>query len=289
MSNKEVWPNFFIIGALRCGTTSLYEYLKHSKDVYMSPVKEPNYFSRNNIPDDYIFAPIRSKAKYLALFSDVKDEIAIGEASPTYLQDEKAPCLIHEIIPNSKIIMILRDPIDRAFSHYLHFVSIGFEKRAFRTAINENLSGIDNTNGKNYVGAGMYSEQVARYIKLFGKENVKILIFDEFSKNTRESILEILKFLKIPNPKYENEITIYNKYSNTTGPISAHIIRSTNIIKLARRLIPEPIRINFREKLLTKKIQKPSMKEADKQLLQKIYQIDTKKLSNYLNLELPWS
>jgi len=181
------WPNFFIVGAPRCGTTSLYEYLKNTSGVYMSPVKEPNYFSRSIIPDDYIFAPIRNEEQYLKLFSHVKDETAIGEASATYLADPEAPKLIHEKVPDTKIIAMLRNPTERAFSHFLYFQSIGFEKRSFREAINNNINKLDKTSGKDYIDAGIYSHQIERYFDVFGKKNVKTILFNDFKKKHKRN------------------------------------------------------------------------------------------------------
>ena len=104
--SMERWPNFFIVGAPRCGTTSLYEYLNHTPGIFMSKVKEPNYFSVSVTPKIKLSQLIQDKKQYLSLFKDVKDEIAIGEASVPYLWDPKAPLLIHEAIPDARIIMI---------------------------------------------------------------------------------------------------------------------------------------------------------------------------------------
>ena len=100
MMNK--WPNFFIVGAPRAGTTSLYEYLKNTPDVYLSKIKEPYYFSSFKHLQKPKH-PFLKKEKYLALFKKVKNEIAIGEASTGYLWDPKTPFLIHELLPKSKI------------------------------------------------------------------------------------------------------------------------------------------------------------------------------------------
>jgi len=252
----------------------------------MSPVKEPNYFSRSIIPDDYIFAPIRNEEQYLKLFSNVKDEKAIGEASAIYLQDEKAPFLIHKIIPNAKIIIMLRDPVERAFSHFNHYKSIGFENRTFRKALDENLKGIDKTSGKDYVGAGMFYDQVRRYVSTFGKNNVKIVLFDEFSKNTSNQVKEIFHFLNISSKLPKEIENIYNQYSYTRGKLSQSILKSTKITKISRELVPEQIRIKLREKVLFKKSDKPIIQEHDKNFLKQIYKNDLKKLSEFLNIEL---
>src|SRR5580765_3646808 len=118
-------PNFLIIGAGKSGTTALYEYLKQHPQVYMSPVKEPRFFAfegesvnfggpwgeRLN-PEVMAFNSI---ASYSALFEDVEDETAIGEASPIYLWAAKAAARIHRRVPDARLIAILRDPVERAY------------------------------------------------------------------------------------------------------------------------------------------------------------------------------
>ena len=99
----EKWPNFFIVGAPKCGTTSLYEYLKKIPGIYMSPTKEPYYFCQTLIPENHYIEPIRDKEKYLKLFAGVKDEKIIGEGSIWYLSDPNSADLIHQKIPDARI------------------------------------------------------------------------------------------------------------------------------------------------------------------------------------------
>ena len=115
----EIWPNFFIVGAPRCGTTSLWYYLSQSPEVFMSTKKEPKYFNSYESVRLYFDPPIRDKKKYLELFHEVRNERAIGEASTSYLADPSTPELIHKVLPESRIIISLRDPVERAFSHHL--------------------------------------------------------------------------------------------------------------------------------------------------------------------------
>src|ERR687894_3261543 len=112
-------PNFFIIGAQKAGTTSLYYYLKQHPQIYMSPRKEPHFFkgmhselrkSGRGLP------PVTDLGDYQALFRGVTDEKAIGEASASYLYSPKAPALIKSSIPDAKLIAVLRNPADRAYS-----------------------------------------------------------------------------------------------------------------------------------------------------------------------------
>src|SRR5215469_12354579 len=159
-------PNFFIAGAPKAGTTSLYHYLDQHPQIYMSPIKEPSYFSleirlENFGPDmqeltrrdmpflrEYLDGPMTTKRwggpitrweDYLRLFRGVQEEAAIGEASVCYLWSETAPRHIAEKVPEAKILLILRDPTERAFSHYLHAVSGGITQGTFREYVELDL------------------------------------------------------------------------------------------------------------------------------------------------------
>ena len=115
----KIKPNFFIIGAPRSGTTSLYEYLKQVPEIYLSPIKEPYYFCRILVTDDHFLKPLRDETKYFQLFDNVKNEKIVGEGTTHYLADPEAARLIHEISPSAKILISLRDPVEREFSHFL--------------------------------------------------------------------------------------------------------------------------------------------------------------------------
>ena len=127
----ENWPTFLIGGAPRSGTYSIYEYLNLMNTVFMCPTKEPNYFAPSINDAKMLSNPIRDKNEYLKLFKNVKNEKEIGETSPTYLWDPKSPEFIHKTIPNAKIIFILRNPIERSFSHYLNGIGLGYETNSF--------------------------------------------------------------------------------------------------------------------------------------------------------------
>jgi len=114
----EKWPNFFIVGVPRAATTSLDDLLKRSEGVFMPSHKEPHYFS--SIESSILYPPpIRDKKKYLALFKKAPEGALIGESSTSYSWDPTSAKSIHQIVPEAKIIISLRDPVERAYSHYL--------------------------------------------------------------------------------------------------------------------------------------------------------------------------
>ena len=117
-------PNFLVIGAAKAGTTTVYQYLKQHPQVYMSPRKEPHFFSKNGTKD----YPIPTLEDYQALFQEASDEIAIGEASTSYLTHPQTAERIQYHIPHAKLIAILRDPANRTYSLYIMLLMLGKRK-----------------------------------------------------------------------------------------------------------------------------------------------------------------
>mgnify|MGYP001306292632 CR=1 FL=1 len=200
-------PNFIIIGAMKAATTSLYTYLKQHPDVFMTSIKEPMFF--NNFQKETNFKLHGRKTKkittfeqYYTLFNSVKNESAIGEASPSYISNKDCPNLIHKHLPNTKIIAVLRQPVARAYSNYLHARRADRESISdFETAFNketerktENWSPL-----YHYKSKGYYAEQLERYFTLFPKENIKVLLFEDLVKNPIRITQEVFKFLNIDN------------------------------------------------------------------------------------------
>jgi len=280
----EKWPDFFIVGAAKSGTTSLYEYLVNTPNVYMSTLKEPNYFSTTIVPDDSRVWPIRNKQKYLDLFKNATEDV-IGEASPTYLPDPNAAKSIHQIIPNAKIIMILRNPVDRAFSHYSSLSSRGLENASFREALNRILAKKHKEDLSDYINFGMYYNQVKRYLDTF--DHVKIYIFEEFFKDVKENVNEVLKFLQVDS-KVPDIKAMHNPFKVARTPLSKLILRSKTIVRTSIKFVPQSVRWKFRENVLLKEGVKPSLLNEDRDFLIELYRDDVKNLENLLKIKLPW-
>jgi len=205
--SKQKKPNFIIIGAMKAATTSLYTYLKQHPDVFMTTIKEPMFF--NNFQNNNDFKVLGRKTKkittfeqYYTLFDAVKNEKAIGEASPAYISNKECPTLIQQHLPNTKIIAVLRQPVSRAYSNFLHARRADKEPIAdFETAFNKEAE----RKAKNwnplyhYKGKGYYADQLERYFTLFPKENIKVLLFEDLVKDPIKTTQEVFKFLDIDN------------------------------------------------------------------------------------------
>jgi len=283
------WPNFFIVGAPKAGTSSLYAYLNEIPGIYMSPVKEPNYFSRSTFADDHPIKPIRDKKKYLELFKGVKDEKIIGEASTSYLADPEAPKLIHEVSPDAKILISLRDPVERTFSNYLMLKRVGTLKSSFLKELEISLKDEENKiQNKLILERGLYLNNVKRYFDLFGKRNVKIIFFENFIRNEKKIIEDILKFLNIDFFIKDFKPEIYNKFGVVRGSVSQFILQNRTLRRISEKLISPSGRKKLKEKIILKNEPKPKIEQTAREILVKFYYDDVQKLKELLGRDLPW-
>ena len=178
------WPNLFLVGAAKAGTTSLYAELARHPEIYMSPMKEPHFFSRIEPAAQLggFFPHVSDEDEYLALFEGAGDEPVVGEASTSYLWDPpRPPSGSREAVPEAKILIVLRDPVERAYSHYRNDVREGMERRSFLEALAaEQRDGPGGWGVSSlYMDCGRYAEQLTRYVDRFG-DRVKVLFFEDF-------------------------------------------------------------------------------------------------------------
>jgi len=288
----ETWPNFFIVGAPKTGTTSLYEYLKKVPGIYMSPMKEPYYFSQSIKIDTNFIAlpPITDKQEYLSLFENVKDEKIVGEATPFYLVDPISPKLIHQIAPNARIVISVRDPVERALSHYLPVVQSRIKIGTFHEQIQVELKRLEE-NDFTTIGilqCGLYYQAIKRYLDTFGKNQVKIIIFEEFVKNTKQVLEDVLEFLDVEASLDSFKPKIQNPYRVSRGQVAESLLWNPTVSKLSRKLLSESTRKFLSTQFLQKKSSKPKINPEDRKFLIEFYQEDVQKLQNLLGRKLPW-
>ena len=199
-------PNFLIIGSAKGGTSSLHYYLKQHPQIFMPDLKEPRFFALEGEflnfqnPDSAInYNSITTLEAYKNLFANVTNEIAIGEASPLYLYSEKAARRIKHYVPDAKLIVILRNPADRAFSCYTHLQREDYETLSFESALKAEPERIQNNWAHlwHYREAGYYYRQLKPYFELFDPEQIKIYLFDEFKQDNHVVLTDIYDFLGV--------------------------------------------------------------------------------------------
>ncbi len=197
------FPNLFIVGAPRSGTTSLYEYLAPHPNIFMSPQKEPHFFGSDMQSTWFV----RNRQEYFNLFSQRQNERYAGEASAMYLYSQRAAREIHDFNPNSRIIIMLRSPVEMMQSLYFHSLRmLNEDLPTFEAALDAEAERINGHRIPStaffvdtifYRRVARYSEQVERYLKTFGQQQVHIIIFDDFENNTALSYRQTLNFLEV--------------------------------------------------------------------------------------------
>jgi hypothetical protein len=305
-------PNFFIAGAPKAGTTSLYHYLDQHPQVYMSPVKEPNFFAaeirEENFdpqlrPDivrdavnlrDFLSGDMREKRfggiveeweDYLRLFAHADHESAVGEASVCYLWSRTAPEGIAARIPDAKILLMLRDPAERAFSQYLHGAGNGAINWSFREHIQRNLRHQSEQICVHYpfLEFGLYAEQLGRYRERFGR-NVWVGFHEDFQHRPLEVYRSICRFLEIAA---DFSPDMQSRRMQAQVPILSSLgrMKRWGFWQAAAKATPARLRPLFRRAL----IRRPGatrMDPADRRYLVDFYREDIGKLSSLLDRNL---
>lgn len=282
------WPNFFIVSAPKSGTTTLYEYFRSVPEVYMPSIKEPEYFAPGIIPFGYD-RPM-TKQEYLDLFKNVKNESAIGEASTNYLQNPESAKLIHESVPQARIIIILRDPVQRAYSDYLWNIRSGHEYDNIHDAIYRDLKIVkEGVKIPKVLESGLYSHHLRRYLDTFDSDQIKIIIFEDLILDVFGTVIEAIKFLGLTSKPSSNLNEAYKEYRLSRGKFAKSIVTSKKVAKIALKLIPNSsTRRALREQLLEKKSTKPKLPNKERLLLEDFYINDVIKLEKILKRSLPW-
>lgn len=222
-------PNFFIVGAPKAGTDLLYYQLDRHPEIYVSPLKEPCYFSteiriHNFDPSlqqqvelsaaslrRYLDAGAETKrfggivselSDYQNLFARAKHEKAIGEASVCYLWSETAAPSIAEMLPHARIIIVLMDPAERAFHQYLKSLSDGTVDHSFRRHVEIAMKSIHRPGSKicpfhPFLALGEYAQQVERYLKHFPTRQLSISLYEDTQTNYSQWFTDLLSFLNV--------------------------------------------------------------------------------------------
>jgi hypothetical protein len=287
----QLWPTLFIVGAAKAGTTSLYHYLAQHPDIYMAPMKEPHFFSHiRPTPELEAFFPhVEDEAAYLSLFANAGAEKVRGEASTSYLSHPAVPGAIRERCPGAKIVIMLRDPLERAYSNYWNDVREGIEQRSFAAAVSEELAGPPGAWGvaSLYVDGGLYAERVERYVKAFGGD-VLVLFFEEFVRDIPHMLERVLAFLEVdPTWAARVEPEVHNPFALPRNLVGRRLLGSGNVRSVARVLLPRSLRAYGRTRLVVR-AQKPAMDTEVRLRLLEVYEPDVQRLAQVLGRRPPW-
>ena len=296
---KKSLPNFLIVGAAKSGTSSLHNYLNQHPDIFMPTynkeglnVKEPQFFVKKMVMHR-IHSGIWDWNKYKDLFKQAKNHKAIGEASVFYLYFYKeAIKKIKQYLNNEvKIIIILRNPIDRAFSAYQHVSRSIKENLSFEDAIyleEKRLTEDETlTPMMRYKDMGLYYKMVSAYLKEFS--NIHIILYDDFAKETDKELKKVFRFLGVnENVKIDHK-TKYNVGGvQWNNPLIKLIVLNNNILKATlKKCLSEKMRDNIWKFILRFSRSKAvNMPPSERMKLKRFYKEDVLKLSELINRDL---
>lgn len=304
---QSLLPNFLIIGAAKSGTTSLYHYLKDHPDIFMSPVKETNFFlgDGKTAPEEIgldgrsrSLTRIATLADYSALFQNAVREKARGEASPKYLYYPEAAQRIKALLPDVQIIAVLRHPVDRAYSAFLHHLREGEEEYTdFAAALREEPSrmerGIDPK--YHYRNRGFYFRQLSPYYDAFGAEKVQVYLYEDLRKEPLGLMRHLFGVLGV-DPAFEPDMGTEHNISGVPKNQLLHKVygflkSDRNTVKeLGKRVLPTPLRQRLKGRIVgslqKNNLTKPSLPPKIRDDLMRDYGEDILELQNLIGRDL---
>lgn len=291
-------PNFLLIGAAKAGTSSIHNYLKQHPDVFLSTVKEPRFFAfdaretEQVRPWDRHWADrlVVTKEEYERLFERVASERAIGESSTIYLASQHAASRIKHHVPDAKLIASLRNPIDRAYSHYQMCRALGLEPLGtFEEAIaaEESRSTPGLIQPWNYLRRGLYFEQLRGYLELFDREQIHVVLFEDLSRDPKAVLQSFCRFLGVDDTFQFDTAKQSNVGRQYRSRRLGRVISSAD---RAKGFVPQRLRGRARHVLrrldnLNRGTQ-PPVKEQTRRALAEHYAEDVAELESLLDRDL---
>ena len=238
-------PNFIVIGAAKAGTTALYWYLAEHPAVFMSAVKETNYFAYGvdqagrllyGDPEVHHF-PVQSLQDYERLFADAGDAVAIGEASPIYLECPQAAGRIQALLPAARLICGLRHPVERAYSDYQ--MSLRSRGQRLDPARDLTAAAAWAHPDSHWMRIGRYHPQLARYFDVFPRDRIHVFLFDDLKRDALGVLREVYRFLDVEPTFVPDLETPHNAGGMPSNMLLERIFRSGAVRTAVSPLVPK--------------------------------------------------
>ena len=291
-------PNFLIIGAAKSGTTALYEYLKQHPQIYMSPVKEPEFFSFEGEQLNYVgpgvtinTSSITNLEAYQRLFQEASaQQIARGEASALSLYIPQAAARIKHYIPTAKLIAILRNPVDRAYASFTHLIRDNREPITdFAQALAAENERIEQNWGFlwRYQDLGFYFKQLKHYFNTFDSAQIRVYLYDDFCTKPVKVMQDMFEFLEVDKNFTPNMSDKPNISGIPRNQYLQAFLRQPNSLKTAiKPLIPKKLYQTAVNKIMKYNLSKPSLDPEIKKQLSLVFEEDILQLESLISRDL---
>jgi hypothetical protein len=277
------WPNLFVVGVGKCGTTSLWHCLDAHPDVFMARVKEPKFFTNAHFQ---LVPRIGDVDAYLRLFEGSAATLR-GEASAAYFWDSASPGAIHRRSPGAHILVILRDPVARAESHHADAARYGVDRRTFEAAVDDELAGSNPPGVEPYLARSMYSDGLRRFLDTFG-DAVDVVFFEDFVADDRGEVERLYRRLGL-DPARAPDVRFgrHNERAVPRNRLSARLAGSAAARRVARRMVPERWRPAVERKLFLRGAAEPVAARVQERLARHFAE-DGARLEEILGRRPPW-
>ena len=279
-------PDFFVVGAAKGGTTSLYRYLDEHPDVFMSSVKDPNYFCLDAPWSEWFTDATTTLKDYSALFADAGAAKAVGESSVSYLPHSPAAGRIQELVPHARIVAILREPADRAYSDYVWLRAHGLrEPRTFREVVAAELEG--RPGAMHFVWSGFYAQHLDRYLQLFDRAQVRVFLFDDLAADASGVMRDLFGFLGV-DPTFVPDLRVYNtaQYPARSEAVARVLREDSSLKAAARTILPARARTRIKTRITASNRDVPAFEPDVRAQLREVYRADILRLQDLIDRDL---
>jgi len=287
------FPDFYIVGAPKCGTTAMYQFLRSHPELYLPATKELIYFG-----SDLSYRSRLSREDFLEFFRDRRGERHAGTAHTAYLQSRLAAREIHRARPDASILIMLRNPVDvlPAWHSELLYESIedlaDLESALAAEAERRRGARIPKNAANSYVEALFYtdvasfSDQVRRYIEVFGRDRVRVIVYDDFCRDPASEYRTALQFLGV-DPGFQPVFSVINPNRTARSRALQQVLfHSTGRVrKVAKRVVPGSLRRGIIT-LNTRHVARPEISASLRLRLNDVFRADVSRLSELLERDL---
>jgi hypothetical protein len=277
-------PDFFVIGAFKSGTTALnYMLTQHSRIFLHDIVKETNFFA----PDAHLGFRIKTRAEYEDLFRSASADQKIGEVCPSYLFSKVAAGLIRREAPDAKLIAVLRDPADRAFSEFMMHVRNGRRKfDDLRPQIEREIQGKLSPDDRPILPQGLYASQLSRFWDLFPRSSIKVILHSDLRSHALDAVNELFEFIGVEHLPCIRADQIYNVSGIPRSTALQNMINRVRRKRMVvKRIVPGRIR-GPAMRLANRNLRKAQLSPELRSLLVSYYRADILTLQNEIDQDL---
>jgi Sulfotransferase domain len=298
---RKTTLDFIIVGAQKCGTTSLHKYLQHHPEIYMLPEKEAPYFTNTEYCE-------KGWEWYLKEFFCEKTQGSIcGKSTPQYMTRTETPARIYAQIPNVKLIAMVRNPIERAYSHYKMNIKREKESRAFAEIVREKLQpeilkcereAPQRTNDRAYLVIGEYGRILTEYFRVFPREQLLVLFTEELAANPEATAKQVFSFLGVDAGFVPPNLGKHYHVGGTKRriPLDEHTLANHFLFQRLLLLVPKRVRHLFARRFLFWFMIWNTRPDSDtnrvpdevRDILSRFYKEDVRQLEELLGRKVPW-